>query len=90
MWPITIRRTKDLLCELPAKEEIDVFIELSDLEKQFYIALFDYCKERVKKLLIHMERLRKEKELKINLKDDSTDPGTASLLSEKTIQVTNV
>jgi SNF2 family DNA or RNA helicase len=75
MWPITLRRTKDLLNDLPQKEEIDVFIELSDLEKEFYIALFAYCKERVKKLLIHMERLRKEKELKIKTKNEPTDPG---------------
>lgn len=59
---ITLRRTKGIL-DLPKMTDFRDELNLSELETEFYFALFDYCQERVKKLLKFMDKMKLEKGL---------------------------
>lgn len=71
LTPITLRRTKSVL-ELPLMHHIDVFIDFSDIERDFYDSLYLYAQSKVKVLLGIIEKMKRIRTgLQIN--DDSDD-----------------
>lgn len=65
--PVSIRREKAELLDLPKQQHITQRVPLSQAEDQFYVAVFEYSQMQVKNLLALVERIkeqRKQGELK--------------------------
>ena len=54
---VAIRRTKDVLLQLPTKTFVDAFINLNEFEKEFYDSLKEYSQVRIKKLMRNIRRV---------------------------------
>lgn len=60
LYPVLIRRTKDIIPNMTDISYRDVYLDFSPQEKEFYEALFEYSKQRVEKFVQLIETIKEQ------------------------------
>ena len=76
---LAIKRDKSMLT-LPEKRSSVVALELTDTEREFYNAMFEYCQVRVAKLVEHAEHVSNQRKLR-NVEQNKGDKRLVNLKS---------